>query len=92
MKRILIELDDRTARDLEQVAPARERKRAQFIRLAIRYAIDKALDRVTQESYRREPLEEWLDARDLLLGWDPQNQLVTRPRRARTKKSRGHTA
>lgn len=39
MKPILITLDEPTYRALEQVAPAAKRKRAQFIRVAIRKAI-----------------------------------------------------
>ena len=49
MKSILVELDDRCARDLERVAPVKERMRAEFIRLAVRRAVDLALDRATAE-------------------------------------------
>ena len=58
MKKILIDLDDRCARDLERVAPATRRLRAEFVRLAIRRAIDLALDRTTEEAYRAKPLPE----------------------------------
>ena len=53
MKRMLIEIDDRSARDLERVAPAKERKRAEFVRLAIRRALDLALERSTKGAYAR---------------------------------------
>ncbi len=42
MKHILIDLDDRTARELERVAPAKKRQRAEFLRLAIRRARDRS--------------------------------------------------
>lgn len=76
MKRILIELDDVVARDLERVAPARDRKRAEFVRLAIRRAIDLALDRLTEQAYRERPLaDEEVTPADLV-GWDDRNALA----------------
>jgi predicted transcriptional regulator len=79
MKRMLVEIDDRSARDLERVAPARERKRAEFIRLAIRRAIDAALDRATRDAYRREPVSGDVVANDLE-GWDDRNGLAVHAR------------
>ena len=70
MKRILIELDDACARDLERVAPARERRRAEFVRLAIRHAIDLALDRRTQQAYQTQPLMAGDVTPGDLVGWD----------------------
>lgn len=81
MKRILIDLDDRTARDLERIAPSRRRMRAEFVRLAIRSAIDRALDRDTATAYGRTPLA---PPGDDLSGWDPENALAKR-KRARKK-------
>ena len=88
MKQILIDLDDQCARDLERVAPAKKRKRAEFIRLAIRQAIDRALDRATEEAYRAQPSIGVIVAADLL-GWDPQNELATP---APTRRGRGQRA
>jgi predicted transcriptional regulator len=88
MKRMLVEIDDRTARDLERLAPARERKRAEFIRLAIRRAIDLALDRTTREAYRRAPASDELVASDVE-GWDEHNALALHARpqvRARSRR------
>ena len=91
MKQILIELDDRSARDLERVAPAKLRVRAEFVRRAIRRAIDLELDRETQSAYREQPLSRAVEPGDLL-GWDPANELAeTRPatrgpRRAKRRK------
>ena len=92
MKKILIDLDDRCARDLERVAPATKRLRAEFVRLAIRRAIDLALDRATEEAYRVKPLPEGVLGGDRL-GWDPDNALagpasnpaMAHPRRGRAK-------
>lgn len=80
MKQILVELDDRCARDLERVAPAKKRVRAEFVRLAIRRAIDLALDRETESAYRVQPLTGDLVAADLE-GWDAHNTLA-KPARA----------
>lgn len=82
MKKFLVELDDRCARDLERVAPAKLRMRSEFVRLAVRRAIDLALDRTTEEAYRREPLSSASTAGDLL-GWDPLNELAVRKPRSR---------
>ncbi|MCC6898605.1 MAG: hypothetical protein IT377_06500 [Polyangiaceae bacterium] len=77
MKQILIELDDRSARDLERVAPAKKRLRAEFVRRAIRRAIDLELDRNTEAAYRELPLPGALEPGDLL-GWDTENELAER--------------
>ena len=77
MKQILIELDDRCARDLERVAPAKKRLRAEFVRQAIRSAIDTALDRSTERAYGKRPLSRRTEKTDLL-GWDPDNALARR--------------
>lgn len=85
MKQILIELDDRSARELERVAPAKRRMRAEFIRLAIRRALDLAQDRVTADAYGAQPLEANLEDGDLR-GWDPDNRLAAPSVRARAAK------
>jgi hypothetical protein len=85
MKQFLVELDDRCARDLERVAPARNRKRAEFVRLAIRRAIDLALDRATEQAYRTQPLTDEPSATDLA-GWDARNGLARAFRKHPTSK------
>jgi hypothetical protein len=80
MKHILVELDDRCARDLERVAPAKKRMRAEFIRLAIRRAVDLALERTTARAYLAKPLPLSIVPEDLV-GWDDRNALA-RPARA----------
>jgi hypothetical protein len=84
MKRILIELDDRCARDLERVAPTKARVRAEFIRLAIRTAVDLALDRATEAAYRGQPTDAAVGVGDLV-GWDEANRLATPPRKPRRR-------
>ena len=55
MKQLIIELDDETAEKLEHVAPARSRKRSQFVRSAIRRALWELEERATAEAYRNQP-------------------------------------
>ena len=86
MKQILIEIDDRCARDLARVAPAKKRVRAEFIRLAIRRAIDLALDRSTEAAYRARPLAGEMTLADRV-GWDADNEFArpaTLPKKARS--------
>jgi metal-responsive CopG/Arc/MetJ family transcriptional regulator len=89
MKQILIELDDRSARELERIAPARQRKRAEFIRRAIRVALDAAREAKTQAAYRTRPVSSKVTAADLQ-GWDSANELAVvgaRARRPRRQKA-----
>ena len=85
MKRMLIEIDDRSARDLERVAPTRERRRAEFVRLAIRRALDLAMEGTTRKAYAVHPSSERLVPGDLE-GWDPHNRLA-RHRKDRAKRA-----
>jgi hypothetical protein len=55
MKQFLIELDDETAEQLEAVAPARSRRRSDFVRLAIRRALWELRERATEAAYTRTP-------------------------------------
>jgi hypothetical protein len=52
---ILIQLDDATFKALNQVARAARRKRAEFVRLAVREAIRKAEFSRIREAYIRQP-------------------------------------
>jgi hypothetical protein len=85
MKQVLIEIDDRSARDLERVAPVKQRKRAEFIRLAIRRAIDLALDRKTEAAYRSHPLAG--DRVGDLEGWDADNGLAVHAKARRKRRA-----
>jgi predicted transcriptional regulator len=55
MKQLLVEVDDDLARRLDQVAPARTRRRSEFIRRAIMAAIWEIEERATAEAYARQP-------------------------------------
>ena len=55
MDKIILELDAETAARLERVAPARSRKRSEFLRLAIRKALWDLEERETAEAYARMP-------------------------------------
>ena len=68
MKRLHVEVDDNLARRLEMVAPARSRRRSEFVRRAIMAAIWKIEERDTAEAYRCQP-----DSPDVVLDatvWD----------------------
>lgn len=55
MKSVLIQLDNETLAQLDQVAPPRNRARSEFIRRAIKSALHRSeFDRM-RESYLREP-------------------------------------
>ena len=49
---MVIDLDDATLEQLERVAPSRERKRTEFIRSAIRRALDEAAQQQIADGYR----------------------------------------
>jgi predicted transcriptional regulator len=55
MKSLLIEVDDELAGRLERVAPARSRRRSEFVRTAILKALWEAEERATAEAYARQP-------------------------------------
>ncbi|HUI54488.1 MAG TPA: CopG family transcriptional regulator [Bryobacteraceae bacterium] len=55
MPSVSIQLDDATCKALDRIAPARERKRAEFIRQAVREAIRNHEYARMREAYRRQP-------------------------------------
>ena len=55
MMQVLISLDPKTAARLEKVAPARSRRRSEFIRAAIRRALWEVEERATARSYAATP-------------------------------------
>ena len=66
MKQLLVEVDEDTFKMLEQIAPARSRRRSAFIRAAIQKAILESQERATAEAYRRVPdsaADAWFDPR-----------------------------
>ena len=55
MKSLLVEVDDELASRLEKVAPARSRRRSEFVRAAILKALWEAEEQATAEAYARIP-------------------------------------
>jgi hypothetical protein len=55
MQQIIVELDDETVRRLNKVAPPKERKRSEFIREAIRKALNERIELEMEAAYRRQP-------------------------------------
>jgi len=55
MKSLLVEVDDELAGRLERVAPARSRRRSEFVRTAILKALWEAEEQATAEAYARQP-------------------------------------
>ena len=55
MKSLLVEVDDELAGRLERVAPARSRRRSEFVRAAILKALWEAEEQATAEAYARHP-------------------------------------
>jgi predicted DNA-binding protein len=55
MKSLLIEVDDELAVRLERVAPARSRRRSEFVRTAILKALWEVEEQATAEAYARQP-------------------------------------
>jgi metal-responsive CopG/Arc/MetJ family transcriptional regulator len=55
MKQFLIELDEDTAAQLEAVAPARSRRRSEFVRAAIRKALWDLREKAIEAGYARVP-------------------------------------
>jgi predicted transcriptional regulator len=70
MKQLLIEIDEETATKLERVAPARSRKRSEFIRSALRRALWELEEQATADAYQRQPdsaRDAYVDTR----AWEP---------------------
>lgn len=52
---VLVEFDTATLTELERVAPSRSRKRSEFIRAAVRKALDAEIEKLMEEAYRKSP-------------------------------------
>jgi metal-responsive CopG/Arc/MetJ family transcriptional regulator len=55
MQKVLIQLEDSTLRAIDRIAPAAKRKRAEFIRNAVKDAIFRYEQERMREAYRRQP-------------------------------------
>jgi metal-responsive CopG/Arc/MetJ family transcriptional regulator len=70
-RQLIVEIDEATERELDRVAPTRARKRSEFVRRALRQALDAEAERRMAEAYRRTPAvaePEGLDADT----WEPR--------------------
>lgn len=82
MNQVLVELDEVTLRRLNAVAPPRARKRSEFIREAIRRALDRLAEEQMAEAYRRTPQE--AEETDLDPStWEPVRLETRRKKKAR---------
>jgi predicted transcriptional regulator len=57
MQQVIVELDDRTMERLNRVAPPSARKRSEFIREAIRRALNERLEADMERAYSEQPPE-----------------------------------
>jgi hypothetical protein len=78
-RQIIVELDEGTAQELDVVAPSHARKRSEFVRRALRQALDAEAERRMAEAYRRQPDDEpeTFDP----AAWEPPASPARRPRR-----------
>jgi Arc/MetJ-type ribon-helix-helix transcriptional regulator len=79
-RQIIVEVDDSTANELERIAPSRARKRSEFVRYALRRALDAEAERRIAEAYRQQPDDgkpELIDPET----WEPQKPAARRRRR-----------
>jgi hypothetical protein len=83
----MIQLDDRTAALLEQIAPGKSRKRSEFLRGAISRVLQETLEVSTRKAYAK-----WPDDAPLLLAadWASAAEVIRPPaRRKRRARSPG---
>jgi metal-responsive CopG/Arc/MetJ family transcriptional regulator len=69
MESLLIQIDAATLKALNRIAPTAQRKRAEFVRAAIRKAIFEAEEKRTRLAYRKQPdtetaADDWRDAEE----------------------------
>ena len=70
MPQVLVHFDDATLKAIDRIAPAAKRKRADFIRRAVKDAIFRQETDRMREAYRRQPdSAEGSDAWDLPEEW-----------------------
>ena len=81
-RQIIVELDAGMAQALERVAPSRARKRSEFVRRALRQALDTEAERRMADAYRRQPDDAEAELVDPH-AWEPQRPPTPRRRRRR---------
>lgn len=87
MKQILVQVDDYTARLLDEVAPGRSRKRSKFIRDAVIRALLEVVDVKTRQAYERagHERETW---RFDPFEWAPESEAIHHPAARRSRARR----
>ena len=83
--KLLIDVDDETAAQLERVAPGRDRRRSEFVRMAIRRALWEIEERATAEAYRRLP-DTAADAYVDPATWESNSSSRLRPARRKVRR------
>lgn len=78
MQSVLLQIDDEMARQLEKVAPAKNRSRSRFIRLAIQKALMDLQEINTRAAYEKQPQRS--------SGFDPLTWSQSKPTRSPRKK------
>jgi len=81
---LIVELDDAMARELEAVAPARARKRSEFVRQALRAALDRVAEARMREAYEKRPDDEEPEYIDQG-AWETADSSRRAPRRERKR-------
>ena len=79
-RQIIVEIDEGTAQELERISASRARKRSEFVRRALRQALDAEVERRMADAYRRQPDDaepEMVDPE----AWEPQRPATRRRRR-----------
>jgi metal-responsive CopG/Arc/MetJ family transcriptional regulator len=71
-RQITVDLDEATARELERIAPSRARKRSEFVRRALRHALDAEAERRMAHAYRQRPDDVKPELIDLE-SWEPRS-------------------
>jgi Arc/MetJ-type ribon-helix-helix transcriptional regulator len=82
MRQIIVEVDEGTAQELERIAPSRARKRSEFVRRALRRALDDEAERRMADAYRRQPDDAEPERVDPE-AWEPPKPATRRGRRRR---------
>lgn len=81
-RQIIVEVDEGTAQELERIAPSRARKRSEFVRRALRQALDTETERRMADAYRRQPDDAELELVDPE-AWEPRSAPTRRRLRHR---------
>ena len=71
MPQILVQFDEATLAAIDRIAPAAKRKRADFVRRAVKDAIFQYETKRTRDAYLAQPDTESTDAWDQPEEWNP---------------------